>query len=99
MIKRCDEDEIEEYTSALRAKLLAEYAAEADISNESNARGLKRHQVHELAQAKIEESEKVRKALGISADYEEGSHWRRQDEKQREANFQGSRGDNYERSS
>jgi hypothetical protein len=32
-----------------------------------------------------EESEKLRKALGISADYEEGSHWRKQEERLRES--------------
>ena len=37
--------------------------------------------MHELAQAKIEESEKLRKALGISANYEEGSHWKKQEER------------------
>lgn len=40
--------------------------------------------MHELAAAKIEESEKLRKALGISKDYEEGSHWKRQEERLRE---------------
>lgn len=48
------------------------------------AKGLKSHQVHELAKAKIEESERLRKALGIKADYEEGSHWKRQEERARE---------------
>jgi len=38
-----------------------------------------------LAKAKIEETEKLRKALGISADYEEGSHWKKQEERLREA--------------
>jgi len=46
---------------------------------------LKSHQVHELAQAKIEESEKLRRALGIREDYEEGSHWKRQEERLRSA--------------
>jgi hypothetical protein len=40
--------------------------------------------VHDLAKAKIEETEKLRKAFGISKDYEEGSHWRRQDERRKE---------------
>ena len=40
--------------------------------------------MHELAKAKIEESEKLRRALGIREDYEEGSHWRRQEERERE---------------
>lgn len=39
------------------------------------------HQVHELADAKIKESERLRKALKISKDYEEGGHWKRQEER------------------
>ncbi|MCJ1363249.1 RNA-splicing factor [Acarospora aff. strigata] len=71
-----EEDEIEAQTSALREKLSSETnGAEKGAS----ARGLKPHQVHELAKAKIEESEKLRKALGIREDYEEGSHWKRQE--------------------
>ena len=38
-----------------------------------------------MAKAKIEETEKLRKALGISADYEEGSHWKKQEERLRDA--------------
>lgn len=41
--------------------------------------------MHELAKAKIEESERLRRALGIKDDYEEGSHWKRQEERAREA--------------
>ncbi|KAI9813772.1 MAG: RNA-splicing factor [Pycnora praestabilis] len=78
-----DEEEIEEQTSALRKKLLAENNPE-----KASAKGLKPHQVHELAKAKIDESEKLRKALGISESYEEGSHWRRQEERLREANLE-----------
>jgi hypothetical protein len=59
----------------LRKKLLASGGGEA------NAKVLKSHQVHELAKAKIEESERLRKALGIRKDYEEGGHWKRQDER------------------
>jgi hypothetical protein len=44
-------------------------------------RNFKMHQVHELADAKIKESERLRQALKISKDYEEGSHWRRQEER------------------
>ena len=43
----------------------------------------KEHQVHEMADAKIKESERLRKALKISSDYEEGSHWKRQEERLR----------------
>jgi hypothetical protein len=32
----------------------------------------------------MEESEKLRRALGIREDYEEGSHWKKQEERMRE---------------
>lgn len=76
-----EEDEIELQTSAFREKLTAETNGPG---KGSSARGLKSHQVHELARAKIEESEKLRKALGIREDYEEGSHWKRQEERLRD---------------
>jgi hypothetical protein len=41
------------------------------------------HQVHELAEAKIKQDDRFRSALGISKNYEEGSHWRKQEEKLR----------------
>ena len=75
---RVDEDSIDDQCAALRKKLEAEQARNG---GGPSARGLKSHQVHELAQAKIQESEKLRRALGISKDYEEGSHWRRQEER------------------
>lgn len=78
---RVDEDEIEDQCTALRKKLQAEQAGK---NTTTNARGLKSHQVHELAKAKIEESEKLRRAFGISKDYEEGSHWKKQEEKARQ---------------
>lgn len=69
-----EEEEIERQCEELRSSL--------EKQNDGNAgsrdgRGLKRYQVHELAAAKIEESEKLRRALGIRKDYEEGSHWKR----------------------
>ncbi|KAJ9622325.1 RNA-splicing factor [Taxawa tesnikishii (nom. ined.)] len=79
-----DEDDIEDQCTALRNKLQAEQAGK---NTGPSAKGLKSHQVHELAKAKIEESEKLRKALGISKDYEEGSHWKKQEERAREANL------------
>lgn len=79
---RVDEDEIEVQTSALRKKL----TESGDSTPGTNRKGqFKPHQVHELAEAKIEESEKLRKALGISKDYEEGSHWKRQEERLRDS--------------
>lgn len=77
---RVDDDEIEDRCDALRQKLLAEQ--ERDGSNSAPAKkGIKMHQVHELADAKIKESEKLRRALGISKNYEEGGHWKRQEER------------------
>lgn len=81
-----DEDDIDEQCDALRNKLQGEQPNKKDTTN---ARGLKSHQVHELAKAKIEESEKLRRALGIREDYEEGSHWRRQEEKTKEGQRKG----------
>ncbi|KJX94720.1 pre-mRNA-splicing factor cwc21 like protein [Zymoseptoria brevis] len=71
-----DDDEVDDRCDALRKKLENEQSR-----NGPSAKGLKSHQVHELARAKIDESEKLRKALGISKDYEEGSHWRKQEER------------------
>lgn len=85
-----DEDEIDDQCEALRKKLEAE---QARSGGGPTAKGLKSHQVHELAKAKIEETEKLRKALGISQDYEEGSHWKRQEERKLEAEREKGRGE------
>ncbi|CAF9911589.1 MAG: RNA-splicing factor [Heterodermia speciosa] len=76
-----DEEEIEMQTEALRKKLTA---GSAEGGKNAGRSQLKPHQVHELAAAKIEESEKLRKALGIREDYEEGSHWKKQEERLRD---------------
>jgi hypothetical protein len=76
---RVDEEEIETQTEALRRKLLKEMEKGAA----KDGRGLKMHQVHELAEAKIKESDRFRNALGISKNYEEGSHWKKQAERQK----------------
>jgi hypothetical protein len=80
-VYRVDEEEIEKQTTALRARLLAQSAA----GNGPKHGKLKSHQVHEMAQQKIEETDKFRRALGISKDYEEGSHWRKQEERLKES--------------
>lgn len=82
IIRLCsvDEEEIELQTSALRHKLTSLSPSESKSDHKGQ---FKPHQVHELAQAKIEESEKLRKALGISSNYEEGSHWKKQEERLR----------------
>ncbi|KAK1599131.1 pre-mRNA-splicing factor CWC21 [Colletotrichum navitas] len=81
-----DEEEVEKRCDEMRAKLLAE------LEKQKNSRGggagpirkhFKSHQVHEMADAKIKESERLRSALRISKDYEEGSHWKRQEERLR----------------
>lgn len=77
-----DEDEIEKQTDELRQKLLGEMKKGTE---RRDAKGLKSHQVHELAEAKIRESDRFRNALGISKNYEEGSHWRKQEERMRES--------------
>ncbi|PHH83751.1 hypothetical protein CDD82_3825 [Ophiocordyceps australis] len=77
------EEEIERRCDELRQKLTAE--SEAGPKSGSGRRVFKEHQVHEMADAKIKESERLRKALNISQDYEEGSHWRRQEERLRSA--------------
>jgi hypothetical protein len=74
---RVDEDEIELQTEALRKKLLKE----SERAGGPNRKGLKMHQVHELAEAKIKQDDRFRSALGISKNYEEGSHWKKQEER------------------
>ena len=79
------EDVIEDRCAALRAKLLAEGAARGGGAGgggpDRKNKGLKMHQVHEMADQKIRESERLRRALKISRDYEEGAHWKRQEER------------------
>ncbi|EMC96733.1 hypothetical protein BAUCODRAFT_39908, partial [Baudoinia panamericana UAMH 10762] len=74
-----DEDEIDEQCDALRKTLESSKATRG-----LDTRSLKSHQVHELAKAKIEEDQRLRKALGIRDDYEEGSHWEKQKERKLE---------------
>jgi len=78
-IPRVDEEQIEAETQALRRKLLKE----SERNRGPNAKGLKMHQVHELAEAKIKQDDRFRSALGISKNYEEGSHWKKQEERLR----------------
>ncbi|KAF8477111.1 cwf21 domain-containing protein [Kalaharituber pfeilii] len=72
-----DEEEIEEKVSELRKKLLAELEAGGGARG-SGKKALKSHQIHELAVAKMAQNARMEKALGISPDYEEGSHWQKQ---------------------
>jgi hypothetical protein len=70
----------------LRKKLLAEMEKKGGAGvGSAPRRTFKMHQIHEQAEAKIKESERLRQALKISKDYEEGSHWRRQEERLQKA--------------
>lgn len=75
-----DEEETDARCDELRKKLVAEQEGKRGTAP-GPKRNIKMHQVHELADAKIKESERLRQALKISKDYEEGSHWRRQEER------------------
>lgn len=73
------EEEIDERCEALRARLLREMEDGGSGSGRGkmappgkDRRQLKAYQVHELAEAKIEESERLRRALGIREDRETG---------------------------
>ncbi|KAF5138666.1 Pre-mRNA-splicing factor CWC21 [Metarhizium brunneum] len=79
-----DEEEIDKRCDELREKLLAEMES-GRRGGSGPRRTFKEHQVHEMADAKIKESERLRKALKISPEYEEGSHWKRQEERLRTA--------------
>ncbi|KAI2787336.1 Pre-mRNA-splicing factor cwc21 [Penicillium oxalicum] len=78
------EEEIDERCDALRQRLLKEMEADdASGAAGGSARGkkaaprdrrqFKTYQVHELAEAKIEETERLRKALGLQEDRETGA--------------------------
>lgn len=73
------EEEIEERCEVLRQKLVKEGEGEEPRGGNGKGKGkgidrrnLKSYQVHELAEAKIEESERLRRALGIKEDRETG---------------------------
>ncbi|KLU81488.1 pre-mRNA-splicing factor cwc-21 [Magnaporthiopsis poae ATCC 64411] len=77
-----EEDEIDKRCDELRQKLLADMMDRGAAAAAAPVRkDLKMHKVHELADAKIKESERLRRALKISKDYEEGGHWKRQEER------------------
>ncbi|TGJ81673.1 hypothetical protein E0Z10_g7090 [Xylaria hypoxylon] len=80
-----EEDEIDRRCDALRKELQEKMNKPGGDGTSAPRRGLKAHQVHELADAKIKESERLRNALKISKNYEEGGHWKRQDERLRKA--------------
>lgn len=80
--KVLSEEEIEQRCEELREKLLKELERDEEEGTVGSGgaaggggggrKGFKSYQVHELAEAKIEESERLRKALGITEDKETG---------------------------
>lgn len=71
------DEEIDERCEAFRARLLRDLdddksAAANAATQKPKDKKFKAYQVHELAEAKIEESERLRKALGIREDGETG---------------------------
>src|ERR1700742_1880088 len=87
-----DEDKIDEECDRLREKLTKAMEKEKQRDNGKGPRrvdgkGLKSYQVHELAEAKQRESERLRKALGLKAGEipEDGEHpMARQEKRKRE---------------
>ncbi|CAK7208087.1 RNA-splicing factor [Sporothrix eucalyptigena] len=76
-----DDEAIDERCDELRVKLTEESQRGGGTDGDVRQR-FKAHQVHEQARAKIVESERLRRALRINKDYQEGEHWRRQDDRQ-----------------
>lgn len=85
-INRLDEEERKEFD-----KKCAEFKKKQleGLGNDKGKSGpreqFKGHQVHEMADAKLKEMDRMGKALRIPSNYEEGSHWRRQEERMKNA--------------
>lgn len=73
--------EIEHKCAEFRKKQLEDEGKRKDKPREQ----FKGHQVHEMADAKLKEMEKLGRAFKIPSNYEEGSHWRRQEERMKSA--------------
>ncbi|KAJ5674741.1 uncharacterized protein N7477_004675 [Penicillium maclennaniae] len=65
------EEEIDARCEVLRQRLLKE-GESGNGNGQVKGKALKRYQVHELAEAKIEESERLRRALGLKEDRDTG---------------------------
>jgi hypothetical protein len=73
--KVLSDEEIDERCEVLRVRLLAELDEELERGASKkpvDRRNLKTYQVHELAEAKIEETERLRRAFGLKEDRETG---------------------------
>jgi len=87
-----DEEEVEEECEKLRKKLVEDAERGRGGKGEKGGR-TKSYQVHELAEAKAKESEKMRRALGLKGGVkdgeEEGDHpMARQERRKRDADLQ-----------
>ncbi|EXJ80402.1 hypothetical protein A1O1_08546 [Capronia coronata CBS 617.96] len=83
-----DEEKIEDECDKLRETLTSEMGRKRDQGGRArrvDGKGLKSYQVHELAEAKERESERLRKALGLKPDEarEGGEHPMARQEKRR----------------
>ncbi|KAK5208481.1 hypothetical protein LTR41_005707 [Exophiala xenobiotica] len=84
-----DEDKIDEECDKLREQLTADMQRNKDRNrlggNRTDGKGLKSYQVHELAEAKERESERLRRALGLKPGEtaEDGEHPMARQEKRR----------------
>jgi hypothetical protein len=79
-----EEEEIDEKCEALRKELLDEIEGGGgkggkDVGGKAGKGKLKSYQVHEMAEEKLKEQERLRRAVGIGKDYVEGSYWERRD--------------------
>lgn len=94
---KLDEEEIEEECEKLRGKLVGDLEKGRNRKNGSGGGKAKSYQVHELAEAKARESEKLRRALGLKADAGgdasgDGEHpMARQERRKKEAEVQRSK--------
>lgn len=82
---KLDDDEIEAETEKLREKLTREMERSRSGTGGGSKSRLKSYQVHELAEAKERESERLRRALGLKAGEvpEDGEHPMARQEKRR----------------
>ncbi|KEF61740.1 uncharacterized protein A1O9_03310 [Exophiala aquamarina CBS 119918] len=82
---KLDDDEIEEETDKLREKLTREMERSRSGAGSGSKSRLKSYQVHEMAEAKERESDRLRRALGLKAGEvpEDGEHPMARQEKRR----------------
>lgn len=82
-----EREEIEQKYAKFVKKLEDEEKKAAKGSREAGAPKLqfKGHEVHKMADAKEKEMDRMGKAFNMPSNYEEGSHWRRQEERTKRA--------------